>query len=143
MNWCIFSHKSETSEADLLDIARTVPILILNDLGAPIIRNGHATDFSILNYRMNEQLPTIITTNLNFDEIEQHLERTCSDCCNCRVSPTAPGYSQTKYIQREKKDSCPFLSLTSHLSTITLILTNFQPMHVRKRLYKVYIGLCN
>jgi DNA replication protein DnaC len=102
-----FSAKSETSEADLLDIARTVPILILDDLGAHNYTEWSRNRiYSILNYRMNEQLPTIITTNLNFDEIEQHLgERTCSRLLQmCRVFRlTAPqDIRRQKYIQREK-----------------------------------------
>lgn len=83
-----YDPKSETSEFDLLDIARTVPFLILDDLGAHNYTDWTLNRiYSILNYRMNEQLPTVITTNLSFDEIETHLgERTCSRLLQmCRV----------------------------------------------------------
>lgn len=69
-----FGSKSETSEFDLLDIARTVPVLILDDLGAHNYTDWSRNRiYSILNYRMNEQLPTIITTNLHASEIETYL----------------------------------------------------------------------
>jgi DNA replication protein DnaC len=101
------SGRNEASESDLLDIARTVPILILDDLGAHNYTEWSRNRiYSILNYRMNEQLPTIITTNLDFDEIEQYLgERTCSRLLQmCRIFRlTAPqDIRRQKYVQREK-----------------------------------------
>jgi len=102
-----YSTKSETTEFDLLDIARTIPILIMDDLGAHNYTEWSRNRiYSILNYRMNEQLPTIITTNLDFDEIEQHLgERTCSRLLQmCRVFRlTAPQDIRRQiYMRREK-----------------------------------------
>jgi len=68
------SYKSDTNELDLLDAARTIPVLILDDLGAhnysDWVRNRI---YSIINYRLNESLPTIITTNLSLDEMEELL----------------------------------------------------------------------
>ncbi|MFA6807534.1 MAG: ATP-binding protein [Eubacteriales bacterium] len=81
-------NKENSSEFDLLDIARNVPILILDDLGAHNYTEWTKNRiYSILNYRMNEQLPTVITTNLSFEEIEYFLgERTCSRLLQmCRV----------------------------------------------------------
>lgn len=102
-----FDPKSETSEFDLLDIARTIPILILDDLGAHNYTDWTRNRlYSILNYRMNEQLPTIITTNLSFDEIETHLgERTCSRLLQmCRVFSlsTEKDIRMQKYEKRER-----------------------------------------
>jgi len=102
-----YSSKNEASESDLLDVARTVPILVLDDLGAHNYTEWSRNRiYTILNYRMNEQLPTIITTNLNFDEIEQHLgERTCSRLLQmCRVFKlSAPqDIRMQKYVKREK-----------------------------------------
>lgn len=101
------SGRNETNELDLLDVARTIPILILDDLGAHNYTEWSRNRiYSILNYRMNEQLPTIITTNLDFDEIEQHLgERTCSRLLQmCRVFRlTAPQDIRRQiYMRREK-----------------------------------------
>jgi DNA replication protein DnaC len=101
-----FSNKSDTTEFDLLDIARTIPILILDDLGAHNYTEWSRNRlYSILNYRMNEQLPTIITTNLDFNEIEQYLgERTCSRLLQmCRVFRLSieKDIRMQKYIHRE------------------------------------------
>jgi len=66
--------KSEVNELDLLDTARTVPVLILDDLGAHNYTEWTKNRlYSIINYRMNELLPTIVTTNLSLDEMEDYL----------------------------------------------------------------------
>lgn len=75
-----YDARSERTELDLLDSARSIPILILDDLGAhnytEWVRNRL---YTIINYRLNEQLPTVITTNLSLDEMEEYLgERTTS-----------------------------------------------------------------
>lgn len=68
------------TESDLLDTAREVPILILDDLGAHNYTDWTRNKiFTIINYRLNYQLPTIITTNINLEDLEEHLgERTTS-----------------------------------------------------------------
>ena len=101
-----FGSKSETSEFDLLDIARTVPVLILDDLGAHNYTDWSRNRiYSILNYRMNEQLPTIITTNLHASEIETYLGvRTWSRLMQmCRVFrlSTEKDIRMQKYKERE------------------------------------------
>lgn len=102
-----FDSKSETSEFDLLDIARTIPVLILDDLGAHNYTDWTRNRlYTILNYRTNEQLPTIITTNLSFDDIETHLgERTCSRLLQmCRIFrlSTEKDIRMQKYEKRER-----------------------------------------
>lgn len=68
------TYKTETNELDLLDTARTVPVLILDDLGAHNYTDWTRNRlYSIINYRMNDQLPTVITTNLSLDEMEDYL----------------------------------------------------------------------
>lgn len=68
------TYKSEINELDLLDAARTIPILILDDLGAHNYTDWTRNRlYSIINYRMNEQLPTVITSNLSLDEMEDYL----------------------------------------------------------------------
>lgn len=101
-----FNKNSENTEYDLLDIARTVPILILDDLGAHNYTEWSRNRiYSILNYRMNEQLPTIITTNLDFNDIEHYLgERTCSRLLQmCRIFRLSAGQDirMQKYLKRE------------------------------------------
>lgn len=66
--------KSEINELDLLDSARTIPILILDDLGAHNYTDWTRNRlYSIINYRINEQLPTVITSNLSLDEMEDYI----------------------------------------------------------------------
>lgn len=68
------TYKSDVNEMDLLDTARTVPILILDDLGAHNYTDWTRNRlYSIINYRMNEQLPTVITSNLSLDEMEDYI----------------------------------------------------------------------
>lgn len=68
------TYKSEINELDLLDSARTIPILVLDDLGAHNYTDWTRNRlYSIINYRLNEQLPTVITSNLSLDEMEEYL----------------------------------------------------------------------
>ncbi|MGI6120645.1 MAG: ATP-binding protein [Desulfosporosinus sp.] len=66
--------KSEINEMDLLDTARTIPVLVLDDLGAHNYTDWTRNRiYSIINYRTNELLPTIITSNLSLDEMEDYI----------------------------------------------------------------------
>ena len=69
---------SETTEAEILKTAKTFPVLALDDLGAE-----RPTDwvkeklFDVINYRHDELLDTLFTSNLSLDELAQHIgERT-------------------------------------------------------------------
>jgi len=75
-----YDKRSETMEIDLLDTARSVPVLVLDDLGAHNYTEWTRNRlYSIINYRLNEELPTIVTTNLTLQELEEHLgQRTSS-----------------------------------------------------------------
>ncbi|MBC2725384.1 ATP-binding protein [Desulfosporosinus sp.] len=68
------TYKSDVNELDLLDTARSIPILVLDDLGAHNYTDWTRNRlYSIINYRLNEQLPTIITSNLSLDEMEEYI----------------------------------------------------------------------
>lgn len=68
------TYKTEVNEIDLLDSARTIPILILDDLGAHNYTDWTRNRiYSIINFRMNEHLPTVITSNLSLDEMEEYI----------------------------------------------------------------------
>ncbi len=64
------SYEGKASTSEILDSVRKVHLLVLDDVGAE--RN---TDWAkdilaeIVNYRYTQSLPTIITTNLRFDDI--------------------------------------------------------------------------
>jgi len=55
----------------LIEAAQNAPVLFLDDLGDPYSSNGRITDdrrnilFRIINHRLANQLPTIITSNIN------------------------------------------------------------------------------
>ncbi len=74
------TNESEVSEKNVLDKARTAKVLMMDDLGAHNYSEWASNKiYSILNYRLNEGLPTVITTNLGMPEIEAYLgERTSS-----------------------------------------------------------------
>lgn len=98
----------EYSELDLLDTARTVPVLIMDDLGAHNYTEWSTNRiYSIINYRMNHQLPTVITTNLNISELGEYLgERTKSrilQMCRLFRLQVERDIRMLKYQERENK----------------------------------------
>lgn len=58
----------------LLNVKKT-PILLIDDIGAEAISTWSRDEIlcPILQYRMDEKLPTFFTSNLNLEELEQHL----------------------------------------------------------------------
>lgn len=68
------------TELELLEAARTTGVLVLDDLGAHNYTEWTANKlYSILNFRLNSQLPTVITTNLSLADLDQYLgERSTS-----------------------------------------------------------------
>lgn len=68
------AQRSGEEESDVLTLAREVPLLILDDLGAhnynDWVRNRL---YSLLNYRLNYCLPVIVTTNLGLEELSAKL----------------------------------------------------------------------
>lgn len=72
-------HNKET-EQSIIEMIQEVPLLILDDLGVHNYTDWTRNKiYSIINHRLNYQLPTIITTNLSLGELSEHLgERTSS-----------------------------------------------------------------
>jgi len=68
------------TEKDLMGVAWNIPILVLDDLGAHNYTQWTVNKiYSLINYRLNNKLPTIITSNLTLNELESLLgDRTCS-----------------------------------------------------------------
>ncbi|AEF94019.1 AAA ATPase [Desulfotomaculum nigrificans CO-1-SRB] len=61
-----YSSTSEFTEYSLLETASEVPLLIMDDLGAHNYTEWTRNKiYNIINYRVNHELPTIITTNLD------------------------------------------------------------------------------
>jgi len=64
----------------LMESARQTPLLILDDLGVNNYTEWSKNKiYSIVNYRLNHQLPVIVTTNITPEDLEEYLgERTTS-----------------------------------------------------------------
>ncbi len=60
---------------DKIDYVKKAPVLMLDDLGAETMSAWTRDEIlgTIFHYRMAEQLPTFITSNFNYDELEHHL----------------------------------------------------------------------
>jgi DNA replication protein DnaC len=70
-----FSPNSDIGYDDLFEQVREAPLLILDDLGT---QSGtpwaQEKLFQLLNHRYNGRLPTVITTNLRPDELDERLQ---------------------------------------------------------------------
>lgn len=58
-----------------IDYIKRAPVLMLDDLGAETMTAWTRDEIlgTIFHYRMAEQLPTFITSNFNYEELEHHL----------------------------------------------------------------------
>jgi DNA replication protein DnaC len=66
-----FNDNSPYRESTLMQEVKTAPVLVLDDLGAHNYTEWSVKIiFAILNYRLNYELPTIVTTNLEQEQIE-------------------------------------------------------------------------
>lgn len=96
------------TEYDLVDTARQVPLLILDDLGAHNYTEWTINKiYSIINYRLNYHLPVIVTTNIEPLDLEHYLgDRTTSRlremCRTCRLLVDI----DIRAVQRKEKDRC-------------------------------------
>lgn len=65
----------DSTTAEKLDAYKETPILMLDDIGAEYPTDWIRDDVLgvILQYRMQNELPTLFTSNFNIDELEEHL----------------------------------------------------------------------
>jgi len=78
----------EMDDVALLRSIRQVDVLVLDDLGVHNYTEWTCNKlYSLLNFRLNNQLPVIITTNLKMSELDEYLgERTTSRIVQmCRI----------------------------------------------------------
>lgn len=97
----------DITEFDILDTAKQVPLLILDDLGAHNYTEWTRNKiYSIVNYRLNHRLPIIVTTNIIPEELEKYLgERTTSRLLEmCRPYRLLVDID-IRAVQRKEKDS--------------------------------------
>lgn len=64
--------------AEKIEFVKRAPVLMLDDIGAEIMSSWTRDEIlgTILHYRMSEQLPTFMTSNFNYDELQHHLSFT-------------------------------------------------------------------
>lgn len=89
-----FGANSEISYDESFNRIRNMPILILDDLGVEN-PSGWAKEklFQLLNYRYSAELPTVITTNVELDELDPRLSSRMMESQvvdHCKI--TAPDY---------------------------------------------------
>ena len=65
----------QTDYSEKINSIKKIPLLLIDDIGAENVSNWSRDDvlFPILQYRMENHLPTFFTSNLNFDELEENL----------------------------------------------------------------------
>ena len=68
----------DTDYADRIEYIKLAPLLLIDDLGAEVTTSWARDEIlcSILQYRMDEKLPTFITSNLSIDNLGPHLSNT-------------------------------------------------------------------
>lgn len=68
----------KTDYEEKFNYIKKVPLLLLDDIGAENVSNFSRDEIlgPILQYRMEENLPTFFTSNLTLDELENHLSIT-------------------------------------------------------------------
>ncbi len=77
---------SELAYDVLLEQVRTAPVLILDDLGTQSTTPwAQEKLFQILNHRYNAQLPTVVTTNLALERIDERQRMRLTDPAIARV----------------------------------------------------------
>ncbi len=74
---------------------RTAQLLILDDLGTQSATPwAREKLYQLFNYRYNAELPTVITSSIMPDELDQRLYSRMSDRRLCRIQIiTAPGFT--------------------------------------------------
>lgn len=97
----------EVSEFDIVETARQVPLLILDDLGSHNYTEWTRNKiYSIVNYRLNHSLPVIVTTNIKLDDLEEYLgERTTSRLLEMCRSYRLMVEIDIRAVRREEKET--------------------------------------
>lgn len=91
-----FAPASRVTYDDRFETVRSTPFLILDDLGAQSPTTwAQEKLFQLLNHRYNAQLPTVITTNRELEEIEPRIRSRLADATLCGiVTILAPDFRQ-------------------------------------------------
>ncbi|MEW6446712.1 MAG: ATP-binding protein [Bacillota bacterium] len=95
------------SEHELLGLAKSVPLLILDDLGAFIYTEwARQKIYSILNHRLNHRLPVVVTTNVALEDLEEYLgERTTSRLIEMCRPYRLVVENDIRFVRRQERES--------------------------------------
>jgi DNA replication protein DnaC len=81
-----YEPNAEVGYDELFDRVRNAPVLVLDDLGAQSATPwAQEKLFQIINHRFNTRLPTIVTTNLAPEQIDERLRTRLADASIARV----------------------------------------------------------
>ena len=107
-----FAPNSEITFDDLFDRVRNIPLLIIDDIGAESPTSwANEKLYQILNHRYTLNLPTVITTNKEFEEFDPRIRSRLEDTPLVkRILLEAPDY------RRPESDSLDISSLNQHLN---------------------------
>lgn len=89
-----YSPTSDVTYDEMFERVRKAPLLILDDLGVENPSQwAQEKLFQILNYRHTAQMPTIITTNFNIDQLDPRIRSRLADTnLTHRITISAPDY---------------------------------------------------
>ena len=89
-----FGPQSTIAYDEQFDFLRTVPLLILDDLGTESATPwAREKLYQLINHRYNYRLPTVVTSNLKPDAIEPRIySRLCDPACGILITITAADY---------------------------------------------------
>ncbi len=108
-----FAPSSEARFDQRFESVRTAPVLVLDDLGA------HSSTpwaqeklYQLINYRYNAQLPTVITTNQDLEELDPRVRSRMSELeWSEMIHILAPDYRASAVVEQSELSS---LSLHAH-----------------------------
>ncbi len=84
-----FSPSSDVSYDNLFEQVRNIPLLVLDDLGTQSSTPWAAEKlFQLLNHRFNAQLPTVVTTNVSLERLDERLHSRLTDPAFSKVYTT-------------------------------------------------------
>jgi DNA replication protein DnaC len=89
-----FGPQSTVAYDERFELVRTVPLLILDDLGTESATPwAREKLYQVINHRYNERLATVITTNLKPEVIEPRIySRLCDPACGTIITIVAQDY---------------------------------------------------
>ena len=104
-----FSPDSEVSYDQLFESVKNAPLLILDDFGKQSSTSwAQEKLFQVINYRYNAKLPTVITTNLEEDEMDDSfLARFADPTVSTPFHITAPSYFSGRRSSKRPPRSNP------------------------------------